>query len=103
MACDRPCKVYGWFAGGRTIFLDDRLDPVKDTLAAGILVHELVHFLQQESGKFTNPRSCENWLKREQEAYQIQGRWLRRQSTDVGPLLGIGPPPWQMVGCNDKD
>ncbi|WP_119461646.1 hypothetical protein [Rhodospirillaceae bacterium SYSU D60014] len=101
MACDRPCEVYGWFPGGRTIFLDDRLNPVEETPAAGILVHELVHFLQQENGRFSNRRSCEDWVKREQEAYQIQIRWLRRQSAAGEPSIGIGPPPWRLIGCDD--
>lgn len=101
MACDRPCKVYGWFPGGRTIFLDDRLHPVEETQAAGILVHELVHFLQQENGKFTNRQSCGQWVEREQEAYQIQIRWLRRQSATDGPRIGVGPPPWRLIDCDD--
>lgn len=101
MACERPCAVYGWFPGGTTIYLDDQLDPAHDTEAGGILVHELVHFLQQENGKFTNRRSCDDWIKREQEAYRIQNRWLRRQPAFSGPFAGSMLPPWR-IACEDE-
>ena len=35
MACDRPCKVYGWYPHGKTIYLDDWLDPVHDGAGDG--------------------------------------------------------------------
>jgi hypothetical protein len=97
MACDGPCAVYGWFPGGKTIYLDDRLDPVHKTVDAGILVHELVHFLQQESGRFTDRDNCNDWVRREQEAYRVQNRWLRRQPAFSGPFAGSLLPPWRIV------
>lgn len=76
MACGRPCAVYGWFPPGETVYLDERLDPVADVAARGILVHELVHYLQQESGAFGAARDCRIWSRREHEAFDIQLRWL---------------------------
>lgn len=100
MACERPCEVYGWFPGGATIYLDDRLDPASDIASAGILVHELVHFVQQENGRFVDRRSCDDWVKREREAYRIQTRWLRAQPGFSGPFPGSLLPPWRIV-CED--
>ena len=78
MACERPCKVLGWFPPGKTIYLDDRLDPRIDSRAAGILLHELVHYLQQEAGAFADQGACQSWALREREAYHVQARWLAR-------------------------
>ena len=47
----RECKVLGWFPPGETIYLDNRLDPMQSVYASSILVHELVHFPQQQSGR----------------------------------------------------
>jgi hypothetical protein len=46
------------------------------TWARGILLHELVHFLQQENGAFAERPGCDAWSPREQEAYRIQYEWL---------------------------
>jgi len=89
-ACGRPCEVYGWFPPGETIYIDDRLDPAKDVVARSILLHELVHFLQQEAGTFPPGGSCETWLDREWEAYDIQIRWLAAQSAS--------PKSWARLG-----
>ncbi len=88
--CGRPCKVYGWFPPGQTIFIDDRLDPAKDVVARSILLHELVHYLQQEAGTFPPGGGCETWLDREWEAYDIQIRWLAAQSA--------APRSWARLG-----
>ena len=89
-ACGGPCEVYGWFPPGQTIFLDDRLEPANDVVALSILLHELVHFLQQEAGTFPPAGSCEAWLEREWEAYDIQIRWLTAQSAS--------PKSWARLG-----
>lgn len=74
----RECKVLGWFPPGETIYLDDRLDPMKSVYASSILVHEFVHLLQQESGRFEAKYSCETALAMEREAYAVQREFLLR-------------------------
>lgn len=96
-ACDRPCKVYGWFPHGTTIYLDDRLDPLNDIRARGILLHELTHFLQQSAGAYEDASACRNWAEREREAYLVQARWLGAQRAAVGALPGPGIPPWALA------
>ena len=100
-ACDRPCQVYGWFPPGRTIYLDDRLRPDEDSWSKSILLHELVHYLQQESAAFSELDACRRWAFREHEAYRVQARWLAGQGTMARPYNGFGRPPWRLP-CSDE-
>jgi hypothetical protein len=74
----RPCKVLGWFPPGNRMYLDERLDPRNDLFAASVLVHEMVHFLQYESGRHTGGRFCEDVIRLEREAYAVQREFLLR-------------------------
>ena len=89
-ACGRPCEVYGWFPPGDTIYLDDRLDPTADPVARSILVHELVHYRQHSEGAIGLHETCEAWLEREWEAYDVQIRWLVEQN--------VPPRDWARLG-----
>ena len=100
-ACDGRCEVYGWFPPGRTIYLDDRLDPVRDIAARGILVHELVHYLQQESGTFPASGGCRTWLERERQAYDIQIRWHADQVSTPSARAGFQRLPWKLSCSED--
>jgi hypothetical protein len=86
MACEGTCEVRGWYAGGSTIYLDDRLDPENNMWDRGILVHEIVHYLQEQDGAFGIVPTCRRWLEREEEAYAAQRQWLRANRPN-------GPPP----------
>jgi len=90
----RECQVLGWYPPGHKIFLDDRLDPLNSTYASSIVVHEMVHFLQQESGRFEEGFSCESALKREREAYAVQREFLLRS----GAFQPVGAS-MHSVGC----
>ena len=78
-ACRGACVVYGWYPNGRIIYLDDRLKPAKDIWARSILMHELVHYVQQESGAFGDQSPCEKWSSRERDAYKLQLQWLLKK------------------------
>ncbi|MGH8728413.1 MAG: hypothetical protein ACREV9_09700 [Burkholderiales bacterium] len=90
----RECKVLGWFPPGETIYLDNRLDPMESVYASSILVHELVHFLQQQSGRFEAKYSCETALAMEREAYGVQREFLLR----YGVYQPVGAS-MHAVGC----
>jgi hypothetical protein len=90
----RECKVLGWFPPGETIYLDNRLDPNESMYASSILVHELVHYLQQESGRFEDKYSCETALAMEREAYAVQSEFLLRN----GAFYRVGAT-MHAVGC----
>jgi hypothetical protein len=74
----RECKVMGWFPPGHTIFLDKRLNPKVSLYASSILVHEMVHYLQHQSGRLNAPFSCETAIELEREAYAVQQEYLTR-------------------------
>ena len=90
----RECKVLGWYPHGLKIFLDERLDPVTSLYASSIVVHELVHFLQQQSGRFEEDYSCDSAIQREREAYGAQREFLLRS----GAYEPIGAS-MHSVGC----
>jgi hypothetical protein len=101
-ACGQPCRVYGWSPPGATIYLDNRLDLHANLFARSILVHELTHYLQQESGKYSERRTCREWIEREREAYLVQFRWLaREQGSPVTVPPEVGGMPW-LVSCQDE-
>lgn len=72
------CHVQGWFAGGDTIYLDDTLDPVHGLYDSSVLLHEFVHFLQQESKRSGIHTSCVANVASEREAYSAQREYLLR-------------------------
>lgn len=98
--CDKPCDVRGWFPPGQVVYLDARLDPLSDVGARGILLHELVHYVQQEAGAFPDEHGCEAWTAREREAFDIQIRWLAQQSAPLNAFSRFGRMPFQ-VACTD--
>jgi hypothetical protein len=73
------CPVLGMYLRGDTIFLDDRLDVHGNDYHTSILLHELVHYVQHQSGRFAES-DCESWVKQEQEAFRIQIAWLRERT-----------------------
>jgi hypothetical protein len=101
-ACTGPCQVYGWFPPGSTIYLDENLDPLNDMVARGILVHEIVHYLQNESGRFAGPDTCERFERRESEAYEIQYRWYLDNRVRTAGVRSFGPPPWSAKWCRPQ-
>ena len=101
-ACGHPCNVLGWFPPGDTIYLDERLDPVADLRARGILVHELVHYLQQENGSLQDGSPCTTWLAREREAFDVQIRWLTEQNAPLSAFSRFRRVPLQ-VSCGPED
>lgn len=101
-ACGRPCQVFGWFPPGQTVYLDDRLDPLASLAARGILLHELVHFLQQEEGTFAVAPDCEAWLEREREAFDIQLRWLVEQRAPLRTIAPIRQMPIRLACAEDE-
>jgi hypothetical protein len=90
----RECQVLGWYPPGQKIFLDDRLDPANSIYASSIVVHEMVHFLQQQSGRFEENVDCASTLEREREAYAVQREFLLRSGAYQPVGASMHP-----VGC----
>jgi hypothetical protein len=67
-----PCPVMGLYEDGDVVYLrEDLTDAAKDHVA----VHEFVHYLQRESGRF-DLHSCLDTDQREQEAFRAQTRFV---------------------------
>lgn len=77
-----PCDVIGWVRDDGVVYLDEKLSGLEDSFTASLIVHELTHILQHQSGKFSS-FSCEHAIAREREAYRAQDRYLEA----VGALV----------------
>ena len=80
------CHVQGWFPGGQTIYIDRILDPAKGLYASSVLLHEMVHYLQQESRRASGRSSCGSTVELEREAYGAQREYLMR----YGEYMPVG-------------
>ncbi|MCB1806818.1 MAG: hypothetical protein KDJ99_17215 [Candidatus Competibacteraceae bacterium] len=93
------CTVQGYFAdGSETIVLDESLHELKkNRRARAMLVHEMVHYLQDQSGRW-GAKTCQTWIKREREAYRVQLRYLATQGVHPSLLL---MPPFNVAKCKE--
>lgn len=64
----KECNVYGWYNNDGVIFLDEKLN---QRALDQILIHEIVHYLQDRSKDWDNS-SCKHRNLREMEAYLVQ-------------------------------
>jgi len=71
------CRVAAWYDNHGIIYIDDILKNKDDAVIDSLIVHELVHYLQDLSKKF-NHGNCQDHLDREREAYGIQRQYLNR-------------------------
>ncbi|HEY6828120.1 MAG TPA: hypothetical protein VI259_14780 [Gemmatimonadaceae bacterium] len=88
------CTVWGWYpnTGDNVVYVHERVrallndasDP-RGLLAASIVVHEFVHYLQAASRGFS-PYDCKQALQLEREAYQAQSAYL----VNYGRYLPVG-------------
>ena len=74
----QECRVQGWFPSGKIIYLDEKLDPRNGLYDSSVLLHELVHYLQQESKVSDIHTSCNANVEAEREAYGAQREYLLR-------------------------
>ncbi len=96
----RECKVLGWFPPGSRVYLDERLRPAEDLFSSSIVVHEMVHYLQYQSGRFDR-FSCARSIELEREAYAIQREFLVRYG--VYQPVGINAHRVECVLAHDGD
>lgn len=81
IACDSKCSVLGHYHGGSVIYLDDKLKPTTNLFDRSVLLHEMVHYVQQinlptTKTELTLQEKCVLWYTREREAYAIQEAFL---------------------------
>lgn len=76
LACTTKCGVLATYQPGEGIFLNERLKPETNLFDRSVLLHELVHFVQELNHERGDARPCERWYYREVEAYAIQKSFL---------------------------
>ena len=82
--CGWPCPIHAFFPPGSTIYLEQGLNVFHDPASESILVHELTHWMQQANLPHPTAQSCQEWLDREYQAFDVQYRWLRDASSNIG-------------------
>lgn len=90
----QECKVLGWYAGGRNVYIDETLDPQDSLFASSIVVHEMVHYLQgvargdslNGGAAFHVAPSCKQLVQWEHQAYAVQREYILR----YGSYLPVG-------------
>jgi len=76
-ACSGPCRVVkAAYVPGEGIYIEDKLDPEHSKMDRSIVLHELVHYLQEQSGKFADLGPCARNREEELEAYSLQNAYL---------------------------
>lgn len=79
LACSGPCEAAGAYyaATAHSVYLPAGFD-ADDVQQRGILLHELVHYLQDLRGEFARG-DCHAGLLREVQAFRWQERYLQTQ------------------------
>lgn len=86
LACGKKCAALAAYRSGEGIYIDESLKPETDIFARSVLLHELVHYVQDVANELASARPCDRWYRREQEAYAIQKRFLML----VGSQIRVG-------------
>ena len=89
VVCKNPCAVHAAYLPDRGVLLAENLDPINVPLDRSILVHELVHYLQEINNRYSDLTPCKRWFQREHEAYAVQNQYLYRINANrhVGGML----------------
>jgi hypothetical protein len=82
--CDGPCAVKAWYLPGEGVYIDEDLHPETNLIHRSILLHELVHFMQEAGGEASALDACHRWVQREQQAYELQAQYLALTGDDSG-------------------
>ena len=86
MVCGEPCAALATYRTGEGIYLDQNLKPETSPFDRSVLLHELVHYVQEMNGAHEDLKPCSRWYHREQEAYAIQKTFLMM----VGSPIRVG-------------
>jgi hypothetical protein len=98
IVCGRPCDARALYLPERGVLIDEGLDPWHDVLARSILLHELVHHLQEEAQTYAHLRACERRWARESDAYAVQNYYLQRHNS----LTVVRPQGHWRSHCADQ-
>lgn len=99
--CGGACAVKGAFIPGRGVFIIKELEIETDPRDRSVLLHELVHYLQELNGRYAGESACDRFRDRELEAYRLQDEYLSRYGMGVSSLTAS--LEWQPAVCLDQD
>ncbi|WP_185819425.1 hypothetical protein, partial [Campylobacter coli] len=71
------CGVSAMYEPTRGIVFSEELEPEKNLFHRSILLHEMVHYMQELGHSMAAAATCERWYQRELEAYAIQKLYLQ--------------------------
>jgi hypothetical protein len=71
------CGVSAMYIPERGVLIAEDLTPETNLFHRSILLHEVVHYLQDVGQELATLAACERWYQRELEAYAIQKRYLQ--------------------------
>ena len=75
------CAARGYYEDGTgTIVLHEDLRELATIEHRGLVVHELVHYLQDLSGQYKGEQTCVIWRDRERQAFVHQLRYMTREA-----------------------
>ncbi len=101
-ACDIPqCDVEAWFSyQDKVIYLRDDRDIRSDMHARSILLHEIVHYVQEQIRLPQLGNACSTWKAREIEAHKIQFQWLYENHVRVKtPMFNLPLVNFDSIRC----
>ena len=106
--CGRPCDIIAWtpYDPPGLVYLSADMDPVTDICDQSILLHEIVHLLQQRDGRFVDLDETTSKHRREMEALLIQNNFLREHGRRIlysggfaAKFKRFGPPGMSSSYC----
>ena len=71
------CGVSAMYEPTRGILIAEDLRPETNLFHRSILLHEIVHYLQEVGHELAAMAACERWYQRELEAYALQKQYLQ--------------------------
>jgi len=83
LVCGEPCEALGAYADGNVIYIDEILDVNRNVCAKSVLLHEIIHYLQDKNERFIDIPPVVREMYREYEAYGVQKIFLRESGRIV--------------------
>ena len=87
VVCNNKCDALAaqW---QNIVYIADEVD-LRSVEGQSIMYHEMIHALQY--AKYGKAPSCNEWARREIEAYILQDQWVQKQGEDIPWLREILP------------
>jgi len=87
VVCNNKCDALAaqW---QNIVYIADEVD-LRSVEGQSIMYHEMIHALQY--AKYGKAPSCQEWARREIEAYILQDQWVQRNGGDIPWLREIIP------------